>query len=355
MAFLTFVARDHQASYQLTEEVVLGRSYDCDIFVPDVFVSRQHCRFEKTAQGWMVVDLGSKNGIFFKGTRIKRRELHHDDVVELGSVAFIFDTGDLETLELSTSMPYGKGSRVTEMIDTLFAADTRPADYVRRKGRTPKTKVAAEPELPDDESIVIPEREENEWTELDVEVQVALLEAPAPRFNFLEEMPNPAVADFATAGNGARARGNAAPGTFRAVRDLQALEMGAAAESNGGGSATAVAEAPNGKGFGGQSYWSTPQGQSEPSKDAKKERKVRKPKREADPDRPPLQQRAYDAFQDVLFRIRENPLISSGVAATIVVLMITMMYFSNRRHIPEYDLDKMTEHDKFNLLNASAN
>ena len=180
MAFLTFIARDHRASFQLIDDVTLGSSYDCDIFVPDVFVSRKHCRFEKKGQTWKIVDLASQNGIFFKGRRILQRELHHEDVVELGSVALIFSEDDMESPSSSTAMPYGKGSQITELIDTLYAGETRPSEYLKRNGRKRRGGGKSPFELAleeADELPPMPVREEPpEWTELDVEFQVAAMD-----------------------------------------------------------------------------------------------------------------------------------------------------------------------------------
>ena len=89
MAHLTFIAKERSAaSFQLAGPALLGRSVDADVYVPDVFVSREHCRFEPTEDGgWAVVDTGSRNGIFFKGNRIARRLLQHGDRIEIGSAS----------------------------------------------------------------------------------------------------------------------------------------------------------------------------------------------------------------------------------------------------------------------------
>ena len=47
-----------------TEEIVAGRSPECDIVVEDPDASRRHALFSRTAAGFHVEDLGTPNGTF---------------------------------------------------------------------------------------------------------------------------------------------------------------------------------------------------------------------------------------------------------------------------------------------------
>ena len=58
--------------YKLGEgEYVIGRRSDCQIFVPDMRVSRQHARLWKNGEGWTLEDLGSNNGTYINGVRLQ--------------------------------------------------------------------------------------------------------------------------------------------------------------------------------------------------------------------------------------------------------------------------------------------
>ena len=54
--------------------VVLGRSKDCDVQVPDANVSRRHAELRQEGASYWVVDLDSTNGIEVNGKRVPARE-----------------------------------------------------------------------------------------------------------------------------------------------------------------------------------------------------------------------------------------------------------------------------------------
>jgi pSer/pThr/pTyr-binding forkhead associated (FHA) protein len=59
--------------YDLTSpDVMLGRQSDADLRMPQPDVSRQHCRFRFTRDGWQIVDLGSLNGVYVNGARVRK-------------------------------------------------------------------------------------------------------------------------------------------------------------------------------------------------------------------------------------------------------------------------------------------
>src|SRR5436305_6533031 len=58
--------------YRLADgEYVIGRRSDCQIFVPDMRVSRQHARLWKDGEGWTLEDLGSNNGTYVNGVKLQ--------------------------------------------------------------------------------------------------------------------------------------------------------------------------------------------------------------------------------------------------------------------------------------------
>lgn len=49
----------------------IGRDAQCDLAIADMTVSRFHARLERTADGWLLTDLGSTNGTRVNGWRVR--------------------------------------------------------------------------------------------------------------------------------------------------------------------------------------------------------------------------------------------------------------------------------------------
>jgi sigma-B regulation protein RsbU (phosphoserine phosphatase) len=80
--------------YPLEGECVLGRSFNSDIYIGDLNVSRRHARISSTATGGHVVeDLGSGNGTFVNNKLVKRHALTARDVVRIGGSEFRYEAG----------------------------------------------------------------------------------------------------------------------------------------------------------------------------------------------------------------------------------------------------------------------
>ncbi len=67
-----------------TDTVRLGRTDANDVTVDDEFVSGDHLELRREDEGWVVVDVGSRNGTFIEGERIRRSALSHETSIRLG-------------------------------------------------------------------------------------------------------------------------------------------------------------------------------------------------------------------------------------------------------------------------------
>jgi DNA-binding response OmpR family regulator len=73
------------------EVIVLGRATDCDLIVADPRVSRRHTELRRSGAGFLLTDLGSKNGTYLNGQRISQPlPLRGGDVIELGAARFVY-------------------------------------------------------------------------------------------------------------------------------------------------------------------------------------------------------------------------------------------------------------------------
>jgi hypothetical protein len=69
-----------------TRPFVLGRSRQADLVVFDDTVSRRHAHIVRTADGFMLADLGSTNGTWLSGRRVGQVEVAAGDEIVLGDV-----------------------------------------------------------------------------------------------------------------------------------------------------------------------------------------------------------------------------------------------------------------------------
>ena len=83
--------------YTLDGECILGRSFNSDIYIGDLNVSRRHARIIGRPEGGHVVeDLGSGNGTFVNDRLVQRHALRAKDVVRIGGSAFRFEDDPVE-------------------------------------------------------------------------------------------------------------------------------------------------------------------------------------------------------------------------------------------------------------------
>ena len=58
-------------TFEVTDNTIIGRSVDCQVRLDDLTVSRVHARIERRSQGYLLIDLGSKNGTHVNGQEVK--------------------------------------------------------------------------------------------------------------------------------------------------------------------------------------------------------------------------------------------------------------------------------------------
>jgi len=78
--------------FRVTQKVTtMGRSRDCDIVVPDPNVSRVHAEVRHEGLEYVLVDLGSTNGVEVNGRRVLRHNLRDGDRVSLGGAEVVVE------------------------------------------------------------------------------------------------------------------------------------------------------------------------------------------------------------------------------------------------------------------------
>ncbi|MGA2983778.1 MAG: FHA domain-containing protein [Terriglobia bacterium] len=77
------------------DHLVIGRDPGCDVLIPHPKVSKRHAEIIKQNGKSLIVDLGSVNGTFVNGIRVKRHELQELDRVVIGPSELQFHGGSL--------------------------------------------------------------------------------------------------------------------------------------------------------------------------------------------------------------------------------------------------------------------
>jgi hypothetical protein len=73
------------------DPTTLGRNSDCTVTLADPRASREHAEIRATADGFLVVDLGSMNGTMVNGVPVKEHTLHDGDQVAVGATVMRFE------------------------------------------------------------------------------------------------------------------------------------------------------------------------------------------------------------------------------------------------------------------------
>jgi pSer/pThr/pTyr-binding forkhead associated (FHA) protein len=88
---LILVTDGRETSFPLTGDTyTLGRHKNNDISVADPKVSSFHARIDRSPDGFVLVDLGSRNGTFVNGKRIESGILKTGDEVRLGTARLLY-------------------------------------------------------------------------------------------------------------------------------------------------------------------------------------------------------------------------------------------------------------------------
>jgi serine phosphatase RsbU (regulator of sigma subunit) len=119
--------------YKLAEgEYIIGRRSDCQIFVPDMRVSRQHARLWQDGEDWQIEDLGSNNGTFVNGVKVlSATRVRHDDEILIANNRI-----RVEGREPTPDPKYPEGNAVT-IVDVTGASSLIRSREDSSSGRIP--------------------------------------------------------------------------------------------------------------------------------------------------------------------------------------------------------------------------
>ncbi len=78
-------------TFQLGDKPLsIGRSPQCDIFLNDMTVSREHARIEPAEGGYAICDQNSFNGVWVENKSVDRYQLQNGDVIQIGTFCLVY-------------------------------------------------------------------------------------------------------------------------------------------------------------------------------------------------------------------------------------------------------------------------
>lgn len=72
----------------INDSTILGRAENCDLRIPLLSVSRQHCELVKNGQTLTARDLASSNGTYVNNQRVNEAKLQAGDRLVVGPIVF---------------------------------------------------------------------------------------------------------------------------------------------------------------------------------------------------------------------------------------------------------------------------
>lgn len=97
---------------------VIGRSQTADLYIDDPQASRKHARLDLDARGPTIQDLGSANGVFVNGARIRKPVLlHEEDKLLIGKTELVVSSVSMPGIDV----PKDVGFRNTQTLRDMAA------------------------------------------------------------------------------------------------------------------------------------------------------------------------------------------------------------------------------------------
>src|SRR6266566_2364104 len=85
---LRFISGKYQGGefpLRMDREIIVGRSSELDMVLVEDMVSRKHAKLTTTGEQIVIQDLGSTNGTFVNGEKIKKVRLKEGDGILIGT------------------------------------------------------------------------------------------------------------------------------------------------------------------------------------------------------------------------------------------------------------------------------
>ena len=120
--FLLVVSHDDKSeTHAFHKDVVtIGRSRECDLFLPDRLISRIHCRVERQDGLFVLVDAGAQNPAKMHGRPVMRAEIKVGDTFAVGAYEITLSVPQTENASVDETRASGDGGRGAQDLVTFL-------------------------------------------------------------------------------------------------------------------------------------------------------------------------------------------------------------------------------------------
>jgi pSer/pThr/pTyr-binding forkhead associated (FHA) protein len=112
-------------------EFLIGRGPDCDLRLRVDNISRHHCLIRLANDEATLIDLGSSNGTFLNGERVRSSStLHSGDELRVGTCRFRVEVGEAQPSDGDTAVGAGPFMRTVKLppeVTKAASAQNAPA------------------------------------------------------------------------------------------------------------------------------------------------------------------------------------------------------------------------------------
>jgi len=146
MARLILATAEGQQAIELRPINSLGRHPNNSIQLLDKIVSKEHCILEQRDGGFVLRDLGSLNGTYVNGERVRgEMPLRHGDEIALGSTRARYDDGQGAPIDFNAPPPMAHGPGPVGGVGPGAIAHPHHAPQPNAHGATPWQKPSVPP------------------------------------------------------------------------------------------------------------------------------------------------------------------------------------------------------------------
>ncbi len=108
----------------------IGRRPECDVRIPMMLVSREHCRIIEQDDKIVVEDLGSSNGTFINSKRIMEGVVEAGDKLSIGPVTFMVQVNGFPDVPLKQEVSDPRANNDALLADKLGQSPSHQSDTV---------------------------------------------------------------------------------------------------------------------------------------------------------------------------------------------------------------------------------